>query len=107
VIYPGGAPAVLVLSYLVGFGSAAGVVATVVAVVMVATAAVGFCPLYAPFHFHTNARRGSHDLTRGQDPASTAIAARSVPVVAVYPPSRSATVVKPRERSSDAAVAER
>ena len=52
------APALLVLAYLVGFGSVAGVVATAVAVIMVATAAAGFCPLYAPFHFHTNARRG-------------------------------------------------
>ena len=53
------APALLVLAYLVGFGSIVGVLATVGAVVMVATAAVGFCPLYAPFDFHTNARHGA------------------------------------------------
>jgi len=53
------APALLVLAYLVGFGSVVGVIATVVAIIMVATAAIGFCPLYAPFHLHTNARHGA------------------------------------------------
>jgi len=52
------APALLVLAYLVGFASVVGVIATVLAAVMVATAAMGFCPLYAPFHLRTNARRG-------------------------------------------------
>jgi hypothetical protein len=53
------APALLVLAYLVGFGSIAGVLAIVVAVVMVGTAATGFCPLYVPFHLHTDARHGA------------------------------------------------
>lgn len=55
----GVAPALLVLAYLVGFGSVVGVLAMVVAVVMLATAAIGFCPLYAPFHLHTDARHGA------------------------------------------------
>ena len=55
----GVAPALVVLAYLVGFGSFVGVLAIVGAIVMVATAAVGFCPLYAPFHLHTNARHGA------------------------------------------------
>ena len=53
------APVLLVLAYLVGFGSIVGVLATAGAVVMVATAAIGFCPLYAPFDLHTNARHGA------------------------------------------------
>ncbi len=48
------APVLLVLAYLVGFATVVGVIATVLAVVMVGTAAVGYCPLYAPFHLHTN-----------------------------------------------------
>jgi uncharacterized membrane protein len=48
------APALLVLAFVVGFGSVLGVVAVVLAVVMLGTAAVGFCPLYLPFHLHTD-----------------------------------------------------
>jgi len=47
------APALLILAALLGFATVAGVVATVLAVVMLATAAVGFCPLYVPFHLRT------------------------------------------------------
>ena len=50
------APVLLVIAYLVGFASVVGVIATVLAVVMLGTAAVGFCPLYAPFHLHTDHR---------------------------------------------------
>ena len=39
---------------LVGWATVAGVIATVLAVVMLATAAVGFCPLYVPLHLHTD-----------------------------------------------------
>jgi Protein of unknown function (DUF2892) len=53
-----GAPALLGLGYLVGFGTAVGVIALVGAAVMVSTAAIGFCPLYMPLHFHTNSRQG-------------------------------------------------
>ena len=48
------APALLVIAYLVGVASVAGVIAIVLAVVMLATAAVGFCPLYVPLHVHTD-----------------------------------------------------
>jgi hypothetical protein len=48
------APALLVIGFVVGFGTVAGVIAAVLAVVMLATAAVGFCPLYLPFHVHTD-----------------------------------------------------
>jgi uncharacterized membrane protein len=50
------APILLVIAYLVGFASVIGVIATVLAIVMLGTAAVGFCPLYAPFHVHTDHR---------------------------------------------------
>ena len=52
----GVAPALLVAAYLVGFATVFGVIATALAVVMLGTAAVGFCPLYAPFHLHTDHR---------------------------------------------------
>ena len=48
------APVLLVIAFVVGFATVAGVIATVLAVVMLATAAVGFCPLYLPFHLHTD-----------------------------------------------------
>lgn len=50
------APVLLVVAYLVGFTTVAGVIAAVLAVVMLATAAAGFCPLYLPFHLHTDHR---------------------------------------------------
>ena len=53
------APVLLVIAYLVGFATIVGVIATVLAVVMLGTAAVGFCPLYVPFHLHTDHRQGA------------------------------------------------
>jgi uncharacterized membrane protein len=50
------APVLLVIAYFVGFATVVGVIATVLAVVMLGTAAVGFCPLYLPFHLHTDHR---------------------------------------------------
>jgi hypothetical protein len=47
------APLLVVLALLVGAGSVAGIVLLVIAAVMVATSAVGFCPLYALFHLST------------------------------------------------------
>jgi hypothetical protein len=41
------------VSAAVGFGTVAGIVLLVVAGVMVVTAAVGFCPLYAVFGVST------------------------------------------------------
>jgi hypothetical protein len=48
------APVLLIVAYLVGFATVIGVIAMVLGVVMLATAAVGFCPLYAPFHLRTD-----------------------------------------------------
>jgi uncharacterized membrane protein len=53
------APVLLVIGYLVGFATVVGVIATVLAVVMLGTAAVGFCPLYMPLHLHTDHRQGA------------------------------------------------
>ena len=48
------APVLLIVAFLVGWSTVIGVIATVLAVVMLATAAVGFCPLYLPLHLHTD-----------------------------------------------------
>jgi hypothetical protein len=50
------------LTALVGAGSITGVVLLILAVVMVGTAAVGFCPLYAAVGFST---RPTPHRTRG------------------------------------------
>lgn len=47
------AAAAVALAAVVGFGTVLGIVALVVAAVMVATAASGFCPLYALFGVST------------------------------------------------------
>ena len=54
------APILLVIAYLVGFATIVGGIVTLLALVMLGTAAVGFCPLYVPFHLHTN---GHHRAT--------------------------------------------
>ncbi|HKI92069.1 MAG TPA: DUF2892 domain-containing protein [Gaiellaceae bacterium] len=51
------APAALIVALVVGAGSIAGIVLLVVAAIMAATAAVGFCPLYTLFHLDTRGRR--------------------------------------------------
>lgn len=51
------APVLVIVALWTGIATAAGVIAIVLAVVMVATAVVGFCPLYVPFHLHTNGRQ--------------------------------------------------
>jgi len=38
---------------IAGFSSVGGIILLVLAAVMLATSAVGFCPLYAPFKFST------------------------------------------------------
>ena len=53
------APVLLVIAYVVGFATVVGIVATVLAVVMLGTAAVGFCPLYVPFHLRTDHHQGA------------------------------------------------
>ena len=54
------APVLVIAALWVGVATVMGVIAMVLAVVMVATALVGFCPLYVPFHLHTN---GHHRTT--------------------------------------------
>jgi len=49
----GAAVMLLVVAWAVGFGTIGGVIATVLAVVLGATATVGECPLYLPFHINT------------------------------------------------------
>jgi hypothetical protein len=47
------APAALVVAIVVGVGSVAGIVLLAVAAIMLATAAVGFCPLYRLLRINT------------------------------------------------------
>lgn len=42
---------------LVGFGSIAGIIMLVLAVVMLATSALAFCPLYLPFGLSTKPKQ--------------------------------------------------
>jgi Protein of unknown function (DUF2892) len=51
------APVAIVLAVLVGAGSIGGILLFALAAVMLATGAVGFCPLYALFRFDTRGRR--------------------------------------------------
>jgi hypothetical protein len=44
------APAAIVIAFVVGAGSVGGIVLFVLAAVMLATSAVGFCPLYRLLH---------------------------------------------------------
>jgi len=47
------APLALVLAAVLGFGTVGGIVALVVAAIMLVTAAVGTCPLYSVLHVNT------------------------------------------------------
>ena len=51
------APVLVIAALWAGVATVAGAIAMVLAVVMVATALVGFCPLYVPFHLQTNGHR--------------------------------------------------
>ncbi len=51
------APAALIVAFVVGAGSVGGIVLFVVAGIMAATAAAGFCPLYTLLHLNTRGRR--------------------------------------------------
>ena len=51
------APAAVIAAVLVGAGSVGGVLLFVLAAVMLATSAVGFCPLYTLLHVNTSGRR--------------------------------------------------
>jgi hypothetical protein len=43
-------------AWLAGFGTIGGIVLLVLAVVMLVTSAISFCPLYLPFGFSTKGR---------------------------------------------------
>ena len=47
-------PVLLLVAWAIGFGTVGGLIATILAVVMGATAAVGSCPLYMPLHINTD-----------------------------------------------------
>jgi len=50
------APAAIVIAFVIGAGSVAGIVLFVLAAVMLATSAVGFCPLYRLLHLDSRRR---------------------------------------------------
>ena len=50
------APAAIVIAFVVGAGSAGGIVLFALAAVMLATSAVGFCPLYRLLHLDSHGR---------------------------------------------------
>ena len=50
------APLAIVLAIIVGAGSIVGILLFVVAAIMLATSAVGFCPLYRLLHIETRGR---------------------------------------------------
>jgi len=50
------APAAIVIAFVVGAGSAGGIVLFALAAVMLATSAVGFCPLYRLLHLDGRGR---------------------------------------------------
>jgi len=53
------APVAIVVAVVVGVGSMTGIVLLVLAGVMLATSAVGFCPLYKALKIDTRSRSGS------------------------------------------------
>ncbi len=48
------APLLLIAAWALGFGTVGGIIATLLAAVMAATATVGSCPLYLPLHINTD-----------------------------------------------------
>jgi hypothetical protein len=50
-------PLLVIAALLVGAGTILGIVLLVLAAVMLATSAVGFCPLYILFHINTRAAK--------------------------------------------------
>jgi hypothetical protein len=47
------APAAIIVAIVVGAGSLAGIVLLALAAIMLATSAIGFCPLYKLLHINT------------------------------------------------------
>jgi hypothetical protein len=54
------APVAIVIAFLIGAGSIAGIVLFALAAIMLATAGVGFCPLYRLFHIDSRGRLLPH-----------------------------------------------
>jgi Inner membrane protein YgaP-like, transmembrane domain len=50
------APAAIVVAFVVGAGPIAGILLFALAAIMLATSAVGFCPLYKLLHLNTRGR---------------------------------------------------
>lgn len=50
------APAAIVVAFVVGAGSIVGILLFALAAIMLATSAVGFCPLYKLLHLNTRGR---------------------------------------------------
>lgn len=53
------AAVLLAVAWMAGFGSVAGIVMLVLAIVLAATSAMSFCPLYLPFGLSTRKRAAS------------------------------------------------
>ena len=51
------APVAIVIAVLVGAGSVVGIVLFAVAAIMLATSAIGFCPLYTLLHIDTRGHK--------------------------------------------------
>lgn len=58
------APTLIVVGFVLGVGSLFGILAFVVAGVMLATAALGFCPGYIPFGLSTRGGISTHGRVR-------------------------------------------
>ena len=56
------APAAIVSAFVVGAGSAGGIVLFALAAVMLATSAAGFCPLYRLLHIDSRSHTHTHTL---------------------------------------------
>ena len=59
-----GAPVLITISLVLGTTQVLGIVALVIAAVMLATAAVGFCPGYVPFGISTRGGISTHGHVR-------------------------------------------
>ena len=59
------AQAAIVVAVVVGVGSVVGIVLLAIAAIMLATAAVVFCPLYKPFKIYTQSHRRSTSVHAG------------------------------------------
>jgi len=51
------APAAIVVGILIGPGSVGAIVLYALAAIMLATSAIGYCPLYSLFHWSSRGRR--------------------------------------------------